>query len=132
MSFSAAISKSSPASSRVSKMSCTFGPAQCKNKAQFPCFILYVHCQRVNFNSFHVFSEARTNRSWIRVGVECFVIQVCIETSHLQEIEELLVANVKSRIELNKRLHYTPLVPLIVLLLVRSLLSYVQIKSLFS
>ena len=42
-------------------------------------------------------------------------------------------ANVKSRIELNKWLHYTPLVPLIVLtLLVRSPLSYTQIKSLFS
>ena len=50
--------------------------------ASFPCFILYVHCQRVNFKSFHVFSEARTHRSWIHVGVECSVIQVCIETSH--------------------------------------------------
>ena len=39
---------------------------------------------------------------------------------------------VKSRIELNKRLHYTALVPLIVFLLVRSPLSYMQIKSLFS
>ena len=39
---------------------------------------------------------------------------------------------VKSRIELNKRLHYTPLVSLIVLLLVRSTLSYMQIKSLLS
>ena len=33
---------------------------------------------------------------------------------------------------LNKRLHYTPLVPLLVLLLVRSTLSYMQIKSLFA
>ena len=32
----------------------------------------------------------------------------------------------------NKRLHYTPLVPLIVLLLVRSTLSYMQIKFLFA
>ena len=39
---------------------------------------------------------------------------------------------VKSRIELNKRLHYTTLVPLIVLLFVRSTLSYMQIKSLFA
>ena len=38
----------------------------------------------------------------------------------------------KSRIELNERLHYTPLVPLIVPLLVRSPLSYMQIKSLFA
>ena len=35
----------------------------------------------------------------------------------------------KSRIELNKRLHYTPLVSLIVPLLVRSTLSYMKIKS---
>ena len=42
------------------------------------------------------------------------------------------VTTVKSRIELNKRLHYTPLVPLIALLLVRSTLSYMQIKSLLS
>ena len=33
---------------------------------------------------------------------------------------------------LNKRLHHTPLVPLIVLLLVCSALSYIQIKSLFA
>ena len=39
---------------------------------------------------------------------------------------------VKSRIELNKLLHYTTLVPLIVLLFVRSTLSYMQIKSLFA
>ena len=32
----------------------------------------------------------------------------------------------------NKRLHYTSLVPLIVLLLVRSTLSCMQIKSLFA
>ena len=38
----------------------------------------------------------------------------------------------KSRIKLNKRLHCTPLVSLIVLLLVRSTLSYMQIKSLFA
>ena len=44
----------------------------------------------------------------------------------------VLLAVVKSRIELNKRLHYTPLVPLTVLLLVRSTLSYIQIKFLFS
>ena len=47
-------------------------------------------------------------------------------------MEELLVANVKSRVELNKLLHYTPLVPLIVLLLVPSPLSDMQIKSLFA
>ena len=40
--------------------------------------------------------------------------------------------SVKSRIELNKRLHYTPLVSLMVLLLLRSTLSYRQIKSLLS
>ena len=39
---------------------------------------------------------------------------------------------VKSRIELNKLLHYTTLVPLKVLLFVRSTLSYMQIKSLFA
>ena len=38
---------------------------------------------------------------------------------------------VKSGIRHNKRLHYTALVPLIVLLLVRSPLSYMQIKSHF-
>ena len=38
---------------------------------------------------------------------------------------------VKSEIGHNKRLHYTPLVPLIVLLLVRSPLSYMQITSHF-
>ena len=85
MGFSAAVSKSSPLSSKVSKMSPTFGPAQCKKKlfsVSFPCFILYVHCQRINLKSFHVFSEARTHRSWIHFGIECSVIQVCIETSH--------------------------------------------------
>ena len=41
------------------------------------------------------------------------------------------LGTVKLRIELKKQLHYTPLVPLIVLLLVRSPLSYMQIKSLF-
>ena len=38
---------------------------------------------------------------------------------------------VKSLMGLNKRLHQTPLVPLIVLLLVCSPLSCMQIKSLF-
>ena len=42
------------------------------------------------------------------------------------------VENVKSRIELNKQLHYTTLVPWTVLLLVRFTLSYMQIKFLFT
>ena len=72
--------------------------------------LLYPLCllpTRIVVKSFHVFFEARTHRSWIHVGVQRSVIQVCIETSHFPKIEELLVANVKSRIGLNKRLHYT-------------------------
>ena len=58
MSFSAAVSKSSPVSSRVSKISCIFVLHNVKIKLFSLLYPLW---------SFHVFSEARTHRSWIHV-----------------------------------------------------------------
>ena len=57
---------------------------------------------------------------------------VCLYFLHYPVGRHLMYQTVKSRIELDKRLHYTPLVPLTVLLLVRSTLSYMQIQFLFS
>ena len=51
---------------------------------------------------------------------------------NIEIIRKHTIMIMKSRIERNKRLHYTPLVSLIVLLLVCSTLSCMQIKSLFA
>ena len=58
---------------------------------------------------------------------ESLKLELCCGTICIQTPTFLMYAAVKSRIELNKRLHYT-----LVTLLVRSPLSYMQIQSLFS
>ena len=83
-SFSPAGSKSSPISSSVLKMSCTFGPAQCKNSACFLALnILYIHRHSVYFKSFEIFPESSANWCWIQVRVKRSKGEVCITCSHL-------------------------------------------------
>ena len=73
--FPSAVSKSPPVSSKVSNISCTFAPAQCRSS--FSCFIFNVYRYKIVLKSFLVFLEPHARHRWFPVWVKWWEIDAC-------------------------------------------------------